>query len=46
MSEFAGMAGMFFNEKNPEDIGEKMIRIFKDEQMRQDMIGTGLSRGL
>ena len=46
MSEFAGMAGMFFNEKNPEDIGEKMIRIFKDEQMRQDMIGTGLSRSL
>lgn len=46
MSEFAGMAGMFFNEKNPDDIGEKMIRVFKDEQMRQDMIGTGLSRGL
>ena len=46
MSEFAGMAGMFFNEKNPDDIGEKLIRIFKDEQMRQDMIGTGLSRGL
>lgn len=46
MSEFAGMAGMFFNEKNPDDIGEKLIRIFKDEQMRQDMIGTGLSRSL
>ena len=46
MSEFAGMAGMFFNEKNPDDIGEKMIRIYKDEQMRQDMIGTGLSKGL
>ena len=46
MSEFAGMAGMLFNEKNPDDIGEKLIRIFKDEQMRQDMIGTGLSRVL
>ena len=46
MSEFAGMAGMFFNEKNPDDIGEKMIRIFKEEQLRQDMIGTGLSRSL
>ena len=46
MSEFAGMAGMFFNEKDPSDIGEKMIRIYKDEQMRQDMIGTGLSKGL
>ena len=46
MSEFTGMAGMFFNEKDPSDIGEKMIRIYKDEQMRQDMIGTGLSKGL
>ena len=43
MSEFAGMAGMFFNEKDPADIGDKLIRIYKDEQVRADMIGTGLS---
>ena len=46
MSEFAGMAGMYFNEKDPNDIGEKMIRIYKDEQMRLDMIGTGRSKVL
>lgn len=44
MSELCGMAGMYFNEKDPEDIGEKMIRIYKDEQMRSDMIGTGFLR--
>lgn len=44
MSEMAGMAGMFFNEKEAADIGEKMIRIYNDEQMRSEMIGTGLSR--
>lgn len=43
-SELCGMAGMYFNEKDPEDIGEKLIRIYKDEQMRSDMIGTGLLR--
>ena len=41
-SEMAGMAGMFFNENDPNDIGEKMIRIYRDEQIRSDMIGTGL----
>jgi len=41
MSEFAGMAGMFFNEKDPVDIGDKLIRIYKDEQVRAEMIGTG-----
>ena len=46
MSEFTSMAGMYFNEKDPNDIGEKMIRIYKDEQMRQEMIGTGLSKSL
>ncbi|MFZ9262585.1 MAG: glycosyltransferase [Chitinophagaceae bacterium] len=46
MSEFTSMAGMYFNEKDPSDIGEKMMRIYKDEQMRMDMIGTGLSKGL
>lgn len=46
MSEFTGMAGMYFNEKEPNDIGEKMIRIYKEEQIRQDMIGTGLFKGL
>ena len=43
-SEMAGMAGMFFNEKDPADIGEKIIRIYRDEQMRTEMIGTGLQR--
>jgi glycosyltransferase involved in cell wall biosynthesis len=43
-SEMAGMAGMFFNEKDPADIGEKIIRIYKDEQMRNEMIGTGIQR--
>lgn len=38
----AGMSGMYFNENDPADIGEKMIRIYRDEQMRSDMIGTGL----
>jgi glycosyltransferase involved in cell wall biosynthesis len=46
MSEFCSMAGMYFNEKDPNDIGEKLIRIYKDEQMRQEMIGTGLSKSL
>jgi glycosyltransferase involved in cell wall biosynthesis len=46
MSEFTSMAGMYFNEKDPNDIGEKMFMIYKDEQMRLDMIGTGLSKGL
>lgn len=44
MSEIAGMAGMFFDEKDPTDIGEKLIRVYNDEQMRNEMIGTGLSR--
>jgi glycosyltransferase involved in cell wall biosynthesis len=44
MAEFTGMAGMFFNEKNPQDIGDKLIRIYNDEQMRSEMIGTGLLR--
>lgn len=43
MSEFAGMAGMYFNEKDPVDIGDKLIRIYKDEQVRAEMIGTGLT---
>lgn len=42
MSEFAGMAGMYFNEKDAADIGDKLIRIYKDEQVRAEMIGTGL----
>lgn len=46
MSEFCSMAGMYFNERDPNDIGEKFIRIYKDEQMRQEMIGTGLSKSL
>ena len=46
MSEYASMAGMYFNERDPADIGEKLVRIYKDEQMRQDMIGTGLSKAL
>jgi glycosyltransferase involved in cell wall biosynthesis len=41
-SEQAGMAGMYFNENNPTEIGEKMILIYRDEQMRDEMIGTGL----
>lgn len=45
MSEFAGMAGMYFNEKDPKDLGEKMIRIYKDEHLREEMIGTGLTKG-
>ena len=43
MAEFAGMAGMFFNEKDANDIGDKLIRIYKDEQVRAEMIGTGLT---
>jgi len=42
MAEFTGMAGMFFNEKDPQDIGDKLIRMYNDEQMRSEMIGTGL----
>jgi glycosyltransferase involved in cell wall biosynthesis len=44
MSEMTGMAGMFFNEKDAADLGEKLIRVYNDEQMRNEMIGTGLSR--
>lgn len=44
MSELAGMAGMFFNEEDGSEIGEKLIRVYNDEQMRSEMIGTGLSR--
>jgi glycosyltransferase involved in cell wall biosynthesis len=40
-SEQAGMAGMYFDENNPAEIGEKMILIYRDEQMRDGMIGTG-----
>ena len=40
-SEQAGMAGMHFNENDPAEIGEKMILIYRDEQMRDEMIGTG-----
>ncbi|NBO48843.1 MAG: glycosyltransferase [Chitinophagia bacterium] len=46
MAEFTEMAGMYFNEKDPADIGDKLIRIYKDEQMRTEMIGTGLLKGL
>ena len=42
MSEFCGMAGMYFNETDPADIGDKLCRIYKDEHMREEMIGTGL----
>lgn len=41
-SEQAGMAGMYFNENDPAEIGEKLILIYRDEQMRDEMIGTGL----
>ena len=41
-SEQAGMAGMYFDESNPAEIGEKMILIYRDEQMRDGMIGTGM----
>lgn len=44
MSELAGMAGMFFNEEDGSEIGEKLIRVYNDEQMRSEMIGTGLLR--
>jgi glycosyltransferase involved in cell wall biosynthesis len=44
MSEIAGMAGMYFDEKNGSDIGDRLIRIYNDEQMRTEMIGTGLCR--
>jgi glycosyltransferase involved in cell wall biosynthesis len=44
MSELAGMAGMFFNEEDGTEIGEKLIRVYNDEQMRSEMIGTGLLR--
>lgn len=44
MSECCGMAGMYFNEKDPADIGDKLCRIYKEEQMRDQMIGTGLMR--
>jgi glycosyltransferase involved in cell wall biosynthesis len=44
MSEMAGMAGMFFKEEDSSEIGEKLIRVYNDEQMRSEMIGTGLSR--
>ncbi len=44
MSEFCGMAGMYFNEIDPADIGDKLCRIYKEEQMREEMIGTGLLR--
>jgi glycosyltransferase involved in cell wall biosynthesis len=44
MSACCGMAGMYFNPLDPADIGEKLIRIYKDEQMRSEMIGTGLLR--
>ncbi len=43
-SELAGMAGMYFDEKNGADIGDRLIRIYNDEQMRSEMIGTGLYR--
>lgn len=43
-SELAGMAGMYFDEKNGIEIGERLIRIYNDEQMRSEMIGTGLCR--
>lgn len=44
MSEYCGMAGMYFNENDPADIGEKLCRIYKEEPMREQMIGTGLLR--
>lgn len=44
MSECCGMAGMYFNAQDPADIGEKLIRVYKDEHMRSEMIGTGLLR--
>jgi hypothetical protein len=35
---------MFFDPADPEEIGRKLILIYNDEQMRADMIGTGLLR--
>ena len=43
MEEIAGDAALYFDPKNHEDIAEKMMRIYKDEDLRKQLIEKGKS---
>lgn len=44
MQEIAADAGLYFNPHDHHDMADKLMRIYKDENLRRDMIGKGLLR--
>lgn len=40
MEEICGSAALYFNPDDPEDIGEKLMLIYKDETLRNKLIGN------
>lgn len=44
MQEIAGEAALYFDASEPADIAEKMMRIYKDEPLRNALVAKGLLR--
>jgi glycosyltransferase involved in cell wall biosynthesis len=44
MEEIAGDAGLLFNPHDPADMGDKLMRIYKDEDLRRLLINKGIER--
>lgn len=44
MEEVAGEAALYFDPKDPADIADKMMRIYKDEPLRSTLVARGLER--
>jgi len=40
-----GDAGLIFKEQDPSDLAEKISKIYKDQQLRQELINNGFKRG-
>jgi glycosyltransferase involved in cell wall biosynthesis len=41
MEEIAGDAALYFDPHDPQDIGEQLMRIYKDEKLRKEQIENG-----
>jgi glycosyltransferase involved in cell wall biosynthesis len=44
MEEIAGDAGLYFNPQDPADVGDKLMRIYKDEDLRRLLIKKGIEK--
>ena len=44
MEEIAGDAGLYFNPQDPADMGDKLMRIYKDEDLRSILIKKGIEK--